>query len=210
MKTVYIIIAFCVGLLLGHLIFPTERELKLPVYVQLEEAKKGLAKVDSGYVSQQSIFQKQNDSLKTELNGYKFLLTNARKELALNRNKTSLLVNVAKGDTTCDPVLIDSLSDQIVIVNQITDSLILHYERRDTILEHMVAIRDTQIFFCNRSYQEIKNLAEEQMLREQKLTDDLNTALKQQKRKRLQNKILAAGMLFVSGITTTLYIKSKQ
>jgi hypothetical protein len=31
MKTVYIIIAFCAGLFLGHLLFPTEREIKPPI-----------------------------------------------------------------------------------------------------------------------------------------------------------------------------------
>jgi hypothetical protein len=76
-------------------------------------------------------------------------------------------------------------------------------------MESMVAIRDSQIEVCDRSYQEAKDLMLEQSKREQQLTENLNVALKQLKRKRFQNRILASGMLFVSGIITTLYIKSK-
>ncbi len=76
-------------------------------------------------------------------------------------------------------------------------------------MQSMVAIRDSQIELCDQSYRETKDLLLEQSKREQQLTENLNVALKQLKRKRFQNRVLAAGMLFVSGIITTLYIKSK-
>ncbi len=56
----------------------------------------------------------------------------------------------------------------------------------------------------------MQNLVHEQVALERQLTSDLNTALKQQKRTRLKNRLLAIGMLFVSGITTSLIIKAKQ
>lgn len=212
MKTVYIIFAFCAGLFLGHILFPSEREIKPVEYVQLNETKKHLAKIDSSFVSQKLAYKKQEDSLVKKLTAYKFLLANAHKELFLKREGTFSLINRIKDDLIYqnDSILLDSLTNKIAIVNLATDSLIINYERKDSLMQYMVAIRDTQIVLCTNSYLEIKNLSQEQMLREQKLKEDLNTALKQQKRKRVQNKILAAGMLFVSGITTTLFIKSRQ
>ncbi|MBI3518052.1 MAG: hypothetical protein HY062_01675 [Bacteroidetes bacterium] len=211
MKTVYIIIAFCAGLFLGHLLFQTEREIEPSAFDQLEKQKEKLASIDTGYKSGSLNFHKQNDSLLKELKGYKFLLAESRTQLKSERNQVAVLLTRIKtnSDLPCDSVLIDSLSQSIVSVNLITDSLIHQYEVKDSTWQNLVAIRDTQIVLCNRSYMEMKNLAQEQLIREQQLTENLNTALKQQKRKRLQNRILAAGMLFVSGITTTLYIKSK-
>lgn len=212
MKTVYIIFAFCAGLFLGHILFPSEREIKLPEYVQLNETKQQLAKIDSGFISQKSAYKKKEDSLLNEIKQYKVLLANGKVTITKKRDHTFALVNRIKKDTIFPPdtSLINSLKEQITSTNESTDSLIINYERKDSLMQFMVAIRDTQIVLCNRSYLEIKNLTQEQMLREQKLTEDLKTILKQQKRKRVQNKILAAGMLFVSGITTTLFIKSRQ
>ncbi len=211
-KTLYIILAFCAGLFFGHMIFPSEKEIKPPVYVQLNDAKTRIAKVDSNFTLHESGYKKENDSLVKELNSYKYLLTDARKKLRENRKSTFVLVNKIKQDSLFRPdsLLVDSLSEQIVFTNAATDYLLNAYEEKTCLMERMVAIKDTQIVLCNRSYNEISNLAKEQLLREQKLTEDLNTALKQQKIKRLQNRILAGGLLFISGIATTLYIKAKQ
>lgn len=84
------------------------------------------------------------------------------------------------------------------------------YENKVDLTENLVAIRDSEIVICNRSYSQLKDFIDEQARREQKLTEDLNTLLKQQKKKRLQNRLLAGGMLFISGIATTLFIKSRE
>ena len=211
MKTVYIIIAFCIGLFLGHSLFPNEKVIKPPSLSEVSKEKKQLTLIDTVYYSEGIAYQKQNDSLIKELKAYKFLLTNARKELSGKRGKTVALVNEIKHDTVfrSDTLLIDSLQQQITSANLVTDTLLLHYQQRDSLMQQMVAIRDTQIVLCNKSFTEINGLAQEQIRREQKLTEDLNTALKQQKRKRLQNKLLATGLFFVSGVATTLFLIAK-
>jgi len=124
---------------------------------------------------------------------------------------TARLVKI-KSDTAtkCDPQVLDSLSSQIASANQSSDSLITCYEKKDSLMTQILANKDTQLLLCNSSYRQIRDLAQEGMLREQQLTESLNTALKAQKRKRLQNRWLATGLVFISGITTTFYIKSKQ
>lgn len=212
MKTVYIIIAFCAGLFLGHLLFQTDKDIKLPVTEAVQKTNKQLSIIDSTLFANKVNFLQQNDSLKNKLASTNNLLSINRGLLLSERKKVKeLTLRIAENVTSqADSVLSDSLSSGIAQLNSRTDSLVLNYERRDSLMESMIAIRDSQILICERSYHETKDILLEQSLREQQLTENLNAALKQLKRKRLQNRMLAGGMLFVSGIITTLYIKSKQ
>lgn len=212
MKTVYIILAFCVGLFIGHLLFPSEREVKPPITEAVQQTQNKINSIDSSVFESKINFLVQNDSLKKKLEVSNGLLSIHKSVLLSERNKVKELTNriAESAKTTDDSLLVDSLSAQVATLNEKTDSLIFNYESRDSLMQAMIAIRDTQIEICDRSYQETKDLLLEQSRREQQLTDNLNVALKQLKRKRLQNRILAGGMLFVSGIITTLYIKSKQ
>lgn len=212
MKTVYIIIAFCVGLFIGHLLFPTEKEIKPPVSEAVQQTKEKLNVIDSSMFEGKVRFLEQNDSLKHKLQVANSLLSIHKSLLASERSRVKRLLDRLETESVAnsDSTITDSLCLQINSLNAKTDSLIDYYERKDSLMQSMVAIRDSQIELCDKSYQQTKDLLLEQSQREQQLTDNLNTALKQLKRKRLQNRILAAGMLFVSGITTTLFIKSRQ
>lgn len=212
MKTVYIIIAFCIGLFIGHLLFPTEKDIKPPVSEAVQQTKEKLNVIDSSMFEGKVRFLAQNDSLKQKLVVTNSLLSIHKSLLASERSRVKRLLDRLENGSIAntDSTITDSLCLQINSMNAKTDSLIGHYERRDSIMQAMVAIRDSQIELCDQSYQQTKDLLLEQSQREQQLTNNLNTALKQLKRKRLQNRILAAGMLFVSGITTTLFIKSRQ
>jgi hypothetical protein len=212
MKTVYIIIAFCAGLFLGHLLFPTEKTIKPPIAEAVQQTQNKLNTIDSAMLEAKVQFLQQNDSLKRKLATVNNLLSIHKSLLFSERNKVSELTNriAASALTRTDSLLTDSLCTEINSLNAKTDSLINIFECRDSLMQSLVAIRDSQIEVCDRSYREAKDLILEQSLREQQLTKSLNVALKQLKRKRVQNKVLAAGMLFLSGITTTLYIKSRQ
>lgn len=212
MKTVYIIISFCIGLLIGHLLFPTEKEIKPPIADAVQQTKNKLTVIDSSMFEGKVHFLQQNDSLKQKLAVTNSLLSIHKSLLASERSRVRRLLDRLEIESTAnsDSTITDSLCLQINSLNAKTDSLIAYYERKDSLMQSMVAIRDSQIELCDKSYQQTKDLLLEQSQREQQLTENLNTALKQLKRKRLQNRILAAGMLFVSGITTTLFIKSRQ
>lgn len=69
------------------------------------------------------------------------------------------------------------------------------YETKLKLNEDLVAVKDSELMSCNRSYRQMQDLVKEQSLREQQLTEDLNTVLKQQKKKKFQNRLIAAGML---------------
>ncbi len=211
MKTVYIIIAFCAGLFLGHLLFPSEQNIKPPSLAEVQKTQAKLNVIDSGMFEEKIHFLKENDSLKEKLQVANNLLSIHKSLLSTERSKVFEITARIKHDTIFqrDSVLTDSLYSELANLNADTDSIINNYEQKDSLMQKMVAIRDSQIAVCDESYREAKDLILEQEKREQQLTEDLNIALKQLKRNRFQNKILAAGMLFVSGIAATLYIKSK-
>lgn len=212
MKTFYIILAFCAGLFLGHLLFPTEKERQPPVIEAVEGTKDKLNVIDSTMFEGRIKFLQQNDSLKRSIEISNGLLSIRTSLLQTERKKVKRLSDRISQflAQTQDSLLMDSLTSGIAELNAKTDSLVGCYERRDSLMQSMIAIRDTQIVLFDRTYQQTKDLLLEQSMREQQLTGNLNVALKQLKRKRLQNRILAGGMLFVSGIVTTLYIKSRQ
>lgn len=104
----------------------------------------------------------------------------------------------------------DSLKQQTLAYVAWVDSTQSIYESNISQLENMVAIKDSQVVICRASYLQIKGLLDENLERERKLSDDLNTAYKSQRKKVLQNKLLAGGMLILSGIATTLYINANK
>ncbi len=108
-----------------------------------------------------------------------------------------------------------SYPDTIVLnrdsLRSLADSLFVYQDRADTAciqtinaLEQVVANRDSCISFQKLVESNLKDLQKEQELKAQYLTDQLNTALKLQRKKARQNKILAGGILLLSGITTAV------
>ena len=210
MKTLHIIISFCIGLLLGHLLFNhTQRSGRDNLHESSHILKK-TAVVDSGYQAQQNLLAEKNEQLTRQLKTSHQLLLKSENQLRAQRSH--LLAFASQGSDSSKIICLerDSLVNEIYELNAITDTVVYYYKHKSELTDSLVAVRDSQVVGCNRAYLQLKVLIGEQALREIKLREDLNTILKQQKRKRLQNKFMAAGMLFVSGIATSLVVKSRQ
>ena len=212
MKTLYIIIAFCLGLLFGHLMFQNEQYVTSPTPGMVEQIQKKAFAIDSNKLLAQFFLRKRNLLLENQLEVSNALLSKSKKELTKQKNTlTGFALRIQADTALCKDVnLKDSLIAQINSLNTATDLVIDNYELKLIAISSIVAVRDSDLVICNQSYRDIKGLIEEQAFREQKLTSDLNTALKQQKHKRLENKILAVGLLFVSGVVASLIIKSTK
>jgi hypothetical protein len=132
----------------------------------------------------------------------------------LNQSQIALVALAEKkSDTLSFEALLndcDSLKQQTLAYVAWVDSTQSIYETNLVQLQEMVATKDSQIVICSASYAQIKGLLDDNLERERKLTEDLNTAYKSQRRKVLQNKLLAGGMLLLSGIATTLYINANK
>ncbi len=168
--------------------------------------------IDNTYNKALEKLQTHSDSLQKELSATQNKLKVTK--FKLNQSQVALVALAEKkSDTLSIEQLLndcDSLKQQTLAYVAWVDSTQSIYESNISQLENMVAIKDSQVVICRASYSQIKGLLDENLERERKLSDDLNTAYKSQRRKVLQNKLLAGGMLILSGIATTLYINANK
>ncbi len=132
MKTVYIIIAFCIGLFIGYLIFPSERKINTPLSSELAETKIKLNVIDSAMFEGKIKFFEQNDSLKKKLAITNNLLSIHKSLLFSERNRVKMLTSRMTdfANMNGDSSITDSLCFEINTLNAKTDSLIGYYDSR--------------------------------------------------------------------------------
>ncbi len=211
MKTFYVIFTFCMGLFAGYVLFNKETQTLKP---PLETFETIATKAAAIYQSKDSAFEKlkrHNDFLQGQLTIVSSKLKQNKSSLYSQRKKLSQIQEAVSADSLCeDKHFKDSLNQSISTIHAVTDSLVSDYEYKILITESKCAVRDSEIVICNKAYSGLKDLVKEQVMREQQLTESLNEALKQQRKKRLQNRFLTGGMLFVTGLATSFIIYSKQ
>lgn len=211
MKTFYLIIAFCIGIFTGYLLFNDFNSVQItapPKPVAEIKAKQ----IDVNKMHSDSTLQKRNELLSGQLKIVSSQLKSSKTVLATQRQKIDRLTQTLIHDSLpcTNRELVDSLVNRIDKLNAITDTVFSIYENKVKLKEDLVAVRDSELVVCKTAYTRMQDLVKEQALKEQQLTDDLKTILKQQKKKKFQNRLIAAGMLFISGVATTLLIRSKQ
>jgi len=179
---------------------------------ELIKAEVKLNSIDDAYKIAFDELKTHSDSLQKQLNFTQAKLKAAK--FRLNQSQIALVALAQKkSDTTSFEVLLndsDSLKMQTLAYIDRVDSMQCIYESNILQLENLVATKDSQIVISRNAYSDLKNLFDENLKRERKLTEDLNTAYKVQRRKTLQNKLLAGGFLILSGISATLYINANK
>lgn len=86
MKTVYIILAFCLGLFVGHLLFPNQNELKPPLAEVSNRNAEKVNAIDSVKLLADKELLAQNVILKIKLNAMEGLLSENKSKLLSERN----------------------------------------------------------------------------------------------------------------------------
>lgn len=164
--------------------------------IKSSERKAEVISVD--YLKSKIAFSKLADSLKSENKNLSTQLF-ATKRLLL---KQRLIV---KTHLPCDSLRKETIKLGSLCKKQ--DSLCdlsIHS------LQDAIAIRDSQLVICDRSYQAMQDLQKENQLRELQLNEDLKTAEKANRKKRFENKMLSFGWMIMAGLTTGLFIKSQN
>lgn len=176
-----------------------------PKQVNVKEIKKEITNSDNLAETLQRNFQKAKqefnkvaDSLKTENQKLNVKLQVTR--ALLKKQQTLVTSNIP-----CD-----TLRKEVVVLNELSNEQDSLCSLNISSLNQAVAIRDSQIVMCNRTYQSMYDLQKENQQRQMQLADDLKTALKANRKKRFENKMLTCGLMIMTGITTTLFIKSQQ
>ena len=198
-----VISAFIVGILVCFIAVRSCSDK--PQEINIAEIKKHIQfenkQVDDSHKKyQQEIkqYKLKTDSLSKQNKDLSFRLTNAR--VLLKQQQTKVIA-----DIPCD-----TLKRGIVVLNDLINSEdSLCFQSIDN-LNQSVAIRDSQLVICNRNYQSLFDLQKENMAREKLLTDELNVAYKHNRRKRFESKMLSCALMIMTGITTTLFIKSQK
>jgi len=213
MRTFHIILAFCAGLFTGYLFFDSNANPGNTKEVPPDSSAVKANIIDTTKSNADVVFKKRSDMLAGQLLIANAQLKESHSALQRERRKIKDLqmrLITDSGSAIFDSALKHQVAAQIDTLNAATDSLVCDYENKVQFAESIIAVRDSQLVVCNTAYQDMKSLVQEQVERERQLTENLNLALKQQKRKRNQNRVLAAGMLFVSGLTTSLLIKYRH
>jgi hypothetical protein len=210
MKTIYIILSFCLGLFLGYVLFKTT----LKPTVSIDDTDNQLTEInqlDAIRLFYEKKFNCYNDSITKELNAQGVVINKQKNKLIQSQQKVNHFIVLLKTDSsTTNTMLVDSLVVAFNDSKSETDTLIKSYEWKFKMYDTLIGIRNSQVIILNRCVKKLTDFSKDQVLREQQLTIDLNTTRKALNRKRNQNKILAGGMLFISGVATTLFIKSRQ
>lgn len=209
---VILITAFIIGMCLFFGTCNTSPPKVKPDKEKVVEAEKKVSVIDKNYQRENALLKTSSDSLKKELVQTKENLKATKVKL---QKSQSTLIALAQKDTAGRSIVqrqddCDSLKQEAELFAAIVDSAKAEYECSISQLENLVAIKDSEIVICSSSYSALKSLMDQNLDRERQLTQDLQTAYKVQRRKIIQNKILAGGFLILSGITTTLFINSTK
>ena len=176
-----------------------------PKQVNVKEIKKeiktsgNLAEtIQQDYQKAKQAFSKVADSLTTENQKLNVKLQVTR--ALLKKQQTVVVSNIP-----CD-----TLRKEVIVLNDLCNVQDSLCSVSISSLNQAVAVRDSQIVMCNRSYQSMFDIQKENQQRQMQLAEELNTAYKANRKKRFENKMLTYGLMIMSGIITTLFIKSQQ
>lgn len=196
-------LAFTIGFILCFLGLktcqdsPPKNNLK-EIRQSIKVSEKQSKQIDQEYSKSEKEFLKLADSLKNE---------NKKLSTQLSASKTLLRKQqlIVQKQLPCD-----TLRKEALVLSSLS-------KRQDSLcdlsiqtLQEGIAIRDSQLVVCDRSYASMVDLQKENQLREIQLSEDLRTALKSNKKKRFENRMLSVGWLIVAGLTTSLFIKTQQ
>lgn len=208
---VILITAFCIGMIL---LFNTcnDTQHRKPDKEQTQSSEHEANLVEEYYQNAFIQLKGHSDSLEKEFSKAQRQLIATKLKLEQSKfNVVSLIekdtsgLSVQQKLSDCDS-LKEEVSDYVFWV----DSTQCGYETTIKQLTNIVAVKDSEIVVCQISYTQLKSISDDNLQRERKLTEDLETAYKQQRKNRIQNKFLAANFLILSGITTGLIIHSRQ
>lgn len=209
---VILITALCIGLFLLFSTCSNDTEHLKPDKEQVRSAEQEANLVEEYYQNAFIHLKVHSDSLEKELSkaqrqliATKIKLEQSKFDVVKLVEKDTVGLSVEQKLIDCDS-LKEEVSDYVVWV----DSTQSCYETTIRELTNIVAVKDSEIVVCQISYTQLKSINDDNLKRERKLTEDLETAYKQQRKKQIQNKVLAVGFLILSGVTTSLLIQSRQ
>lgn len=209
---VILITAICIGL---FLLFDKCSDSTEPLTSDktiTDKVEEQVILLNHQYEQSFTAMQTQSDSLQKELGKAQKQLIVAK--IKLQQAQTNI-VNLISKDTSGLSIQ-QKLNDCDSIKNNIKeyiywiDSTKQKYDVTIIELTNLLAVKDSQLVICSVYSNQLKSNLDGNIERERKLTKDLETAYKQNRKKQIQSKAWAVGFLILSGVSATLLIQSKQ
>lgn len=207
MKRIPIVI-FLTAITIGLFLLFDKCSTTQPFKQDKQQAQQCVKQVNTNDMNNQNaiaLMQKHGDSLQKGLYQTHLQLQQPQNSVATLSEKDTATEDIVKQFTDCD-----SLKEQVHLFANLFDSLKCDYEKKITQSNNLLAIKDSQIVINTTLYSQLKDSTDENLKLKQNLAKDLETAYEQQRKNRIQNKVLAAGFLILSGITATLFIDYRK
>lgn len=171
-----------------------------------EHLKERAELLQENYVRQAEVLQQRNDSLQT-------LVENQKGNLKVYRFRAKELETQLKsyvadsGSVSENDTLFKPLLDEYIAINGLKDSTC---DSTINKLEEIICNKDEELSLSRQVNESLRDLTAEQAAQMQQLTDALETAYKQQRKKVVRNRILSTGLMLVSGFAGAQLIIHNQ
>lgn len=179
-----------------------------PQQTELNHAKELVTKIEKQYQEALQTVTQQNKKLQQELTQTKEQLNVSKTKQA--QSKYTVLRSVRKDTVGKNPreqiADCDSLKAQVEAYITIVDSTQCLYEKNISKLQQVIDSKDEEIALYNTAYNNLMVATDENLKREQLLTDDLKKAYKKQRRKNFSNKLLGVGVIILTAVSSLLYV----
>lgn len=185
--------------------FKTEiKESKIAV----KEMTTQINSIESKYKTEIQYWVQKNNVLQAQIQKTDFALTQSKQKEKSLQGKIQGLISESKNlkDTSQIISNCDSIKERVsqyIAETSVRDSLCDHEISQ---LKNVIQNKDSAMADCENSFTMLKQVADSSLAFQNKLTDELKLADKKIKRGNIKSKILTAGVMILSGITTTLLL----
>jgi hypothetical protein len=172
---------------------------------QLETKSITLKNLSQSSKAKMLVFRKQADTLKWQLQAS---ILNISNSIANPDTLNQIILSENISENRKESITKNSLPilEQFKTFTILRDSSDRLCDTTIALLEQGIIKKDSIIFLHRNVENQLRDLSKEQLLKEQYLTNQLNTAYKVQRSKTRQNKILKGGLLILSGIITSILL----
>ena len=177
-----------------------------------EQNEKLSAGLNITYEKKLSVLQVRNDSLIKQLNFTKSKLSASKLKQHVSELKVLTLAEKKDSSNNVVEELRDYDSLKVEAVNYVheADSTQAYCDSAMTQMQNIISVKDTALKICETGYEKLKEISEDNLRREQRLTDELDKAVRTNKRKIVLNKFLTGGFLILSGVAAAVLLNAKK
>ena len=196
------------SMLLYHSMEGFKSELK-ESKIAVKEMTAQVNSIESNYQSQLGYWIRKNNYLQEQIQKTDFALSQSKQKEKSMQGKIQGLISESKTlkDTSeiisnCDSIKTET--ERFISETNIRDSLC---DKEIYELKTVIQNKDSAMAVCQNSFSMLKQVTDSSLSFQNKLTDELKLADRKIKRGNIKSKFLTAGIMILSGVTTTLLLK---